>query len=289
MQSMLEKLKHSYPWRFDRIRKINETYPEDSNLDVAIHEEIENQEALDYLGITLSDSPSNLININKIIYNSNDSIQSNGLTSIEVVGMPGSGKTSLINRLLRNINTSEIEPVIVKKLETPDDFKRDNWDLKTTNPYQYTVLKNQNILAGYEIALKAGQSGILISDRGLTERRVFLRTYFHQGKICPTRMVEENLLLGKIDIPPTQQNIIILLMVRPEYSMDRYGYWNNPGPVINMNLLPLLYEQYCRLHYEITFKKSIPFIRYCCIDAEDSPDIVYERFSKIFRSFLDII
>jgi len=201
--------------------------------------------------------------------------------------MPGSGKSGLVNRYLKYINTPGTELKVIKRPEFETNFRQLNWGLKTTDPYRYTVLKNQNIAADYETALKTEPSRILISDRGLIERRVFLRAYFHQGKISSTTLISETSLLGKVDIPPTQLNMVILMMIRPEISMDRYNYWDNPGPVINMDFLPLLYEQYWRFHYELTCRKTIPFNRYCCIDAEGSMEAVYEQFSHTLNIFIE--
>lgn len=82
---------------------------------------------------------------------------------------------------------------------------------------------------------------------------------------------------------PIQMGGIIMLMVRPEVSMER----GKPGPVTNMEFLPKLYEQYWRLHDEI-LKGKVPWRVYTCIDAEKSKDEVYERFRYAMDTVLNI-
>jgi len=90
--------------------------------------------------------------------------------------------------------------------------------------------------------------------------------------------------MNDLENTPVQIGAVIMLMIRSEESMRRS---ERPGPVVIMEFLLKLYEQYWRLHWDI-LQGEIPYRIYTCIDAEQNEENVYERFKYVMATALNI-
>ncbi len=242
------------------------------------------QKALSELGVNSLTIPSKIPKADRILMVPEKVAGLRKPYAVEILGMPGSGKTTMINRYLEElwIEKKRHEVVLVK--EGVRSIKEEYGNLRYTDPFMYSLLAGSATFLDY-IEASTSNSRMIIADRGQIDRRIFRRILFSQGNVNPKIMEEENQFMYGLENTPVQICGIIMFMVRPETSLGRI---KKEGPVVNTNTLPKMYEQYMRLHREI-LNYEIPYRIYELIDAEKPTDQVYEQFKYVMDSSLNIV
>lgn len=254
--------------------------------DVFLDREYQTQTALNELGIKETTSPSEVPHVGTILM---DPELIPGLRvpyAVEVLGMPHAGKTMMINRYLEELWTRKQRHQVALVTEGAASIIGKYGELRYSDPSLYAELAGIRTFTGYFKSLKDINLGVrvLLSDRGQVDRRVWRRAYSMQGKVNPEIMLWEGDYIEDFESTPVQVGAIIMLMVRPEESIGREG---KTGPITNIGVLSLLYEQYWRLHWEI-LQGEVPYRVYTCIDAEKDSEEVYQRFRYAVDTALNV-
>lgn len=273
-------------WRYNRALEANAKQPESSPQDIFLSEEYKTQFALKQLGIKDAISPSEVPHVGTILMAPELISNLRVPYAVEVLGMPRSGKSTVINRYLSELWGRKERHKVHLVGEGARTIKDEFGDLRYSDPFQYSMLGGTVTFAGYINALRHVNTGMrmVTSDRGQIDRCVFRRTLFNQGHVNPEIMADEPEFMYGLENTPIQIGGIIMLMIRPEESMRRS---ERSGPVNNMDFLPRLYEQYWRLHWDI-LQGEFPYRIYTCIDAEKDSEEVYERFKYAMDNALNI-
>ena len=200
--------------------------------------------------------------------------------------MPGSGKTTMINRFLEEQWVDKRRHLFANVEEGARTIKQEYGDLRYTDPFIYSVM---GAFASFEGILESTDylntgMRVVVTDRGQQDRRVFKRALFMQGKVDPFYMSEVSREVDKKVDTPIQMGGIIMFLARPETSLNRTG---RTGPVVNPEYLSFLYEQYLRLHWEL-LEGEVPWRIYTCIDAEKDREEVYQRFKYAMDSIFNL-
>ena len=251
------------------------------DLGIFYGQELRTQQALSDLGINITDSPEKAPKVDRIFMNIEGVESLRRPYAIEVMGPPGSGKTTVINKYLEYLWYQNKRHTVAYIEEGVRDLPKEANHIQASDPVFYSILGSLNTTYSYMSALKElpNNTYAFLTDRGFVEKRVWRRAYFSKGDVDPKPMAtwEEN--IDQAEGTPIQVGAIIMLMMRPEFSMYARGNDGTPRRVRNMDLLPRLYEQYWRLHWEI-LNGQIPYRVYICINAERSLNEVYEEFSN---------
>ncbi len=273
-------------WRYNRALEGNKRYPGSGSRDIFLEQEYLTQVALDRLGVKDAASPSEVSKVGSLFMNPELIPSLRVPYAVEVLGMPGSGKSTMINRYLEELWSRNERNKIVLVNEGARTVKPYYGDLRYTDPFSYSLLGGTTTFDDYIASLKNINSGMkmIISDRGQIDRRVFRRVLFSRGDVAPAVMEDEDQFINGLENTPIQVGGIVMLMVRPEKTMERV---RKTGPVTNEDFLSRLFEQYWRLHWEL-LQGEIPYRIYTCIDAEEPEDKVYERFKYAMDTALNI-
>ena len=196
--------------------------------------------------------------------------------AVEVLGMPRAGKTTLLNRYMRELWIRKERHNIFMVTEGARSIKEQYGDLRYSDPFTYAMMGGLNTMLQYTESLRNINMGMrmVVSDRGAIDRRIFRRSLFEKGEVNPKLMIDEDQFIHDFEHTPMQVGGIIMVMTRPEVSLDRS---KKEGPVANREFLELLHEQYWRLHWEL-IKGKEPYRIYTCIDGEMNPEEVYQQF-----------
>jgi hypothetical protein len=189
--------------------------------------------------------------------------------AVEVLGMPHSGKTTMINRYLTELwQRNERNKVVLVK-EGARSIEDKYGDLRYSDPFQYSLLGGTSTFMDYIEAVDNLNLGlrVIISDRGQVDRRAFRRALFQKGEVNPELMLDEEQFMLDMETTPVQIGGIVMFMQRPDVSLERSASEGRDHPVSNKDFLPRLYEQYWRLHWEIS-QANAPYRIYSCIDTE---------------------
>jgi len=225
--------------------------------DIFLDQEYLTQIAFEQLGVRDSISPSDVSHVGVLLMNPELVFGLRVPYAVEVLGMPRAGKTTVINRYLQELwSRGERHKVTLVK-EGARIIKQEFGGLRYSDPFQYSMLGGTATFRGYIDSLRNVNSGmrLVISDRGQVDRRVFRRAYFSQGQVNPEIMADEEQFMYGLENTPIQMGGVIILMIRPEETMRRN---EKPGPIVNMDFLPRLYEQYWRLHWEV-LQGEVPY------------------------------
>ena len=273
-------------WRYNRALGANAKQTEFDARCVFLEQEYLTQLALGHLGIGETITPSEVSKVGSLLMRPELIPNLRVPYAVEVLGMPGAGKSTVIERYLKELWSRNERNKVSLIDEGARTIKQEFGGLRYTDPFQYSLLGGTATFLGYIEALKNVNSGLrmMVSDRGQIDRRVFRRTLFSQGDVNPGIMTDESLFMYGLENTPVQIGGVIMLMARPEVAMERK---KNLGPVTNMNFLPRLYEQYWRLHEEI-LRGEVPYRIYACIDAEKDSEEVYERFKYAMDTALNV-
>lgn len=272
--------------RYNRAILANENYTKSDLRQLFLEEEFKTQNSLRDLGIQKETTPSQVPHTGTILMAPELIPDLRIPYAVEVLGMPRAGKTSLINRYLIDLWQRKERHKVTLVNEGARSIKEEYGDLRYSDPFSYSMLGGTASFVGYIEKLQNVNQGmrVMISDRGQIDRSVFRRTLFSQGHVDPKLMANEDEFRHGLENTPVQMGGVILLMTRPETSLIRS---KKVGPVANMEFLPLLYEQYWRLHNEI-LKGRVPYRIYTCIDGEKDQEGVYERFKYAMDTALNI-
>ena len=273
-------------WRYNRALESNYKQIASDSRQIYLDEEYRTQVALNQLGVKDNKSLSDIPHVGTLLMTPELIPNLRVPYAVEVLGMPRSGKSTMIDRYLRELWSRNERHKVALVDEGARSVKQEYGDLRYSDPLQYSMLGGTATFMGYIDALRNINTGmqIAISDRGQIDRRVFRRTLFNQGNVNPRIMEDEDQFMYGLENTPIQIGGIIMFMIRPDESMKRS---EKPGPVTNMDFLPRLYEQYWRLHQEL-LQDDIPYRIYTCIDAEKDEEEVYERFKYAMDSLLNI-
>lgn len=260
-------------WRYNRALEAIEKQGSSESRNIFFEEEYRTQSALRELGVEDDKSPSEIPKVGRLLMRP-EAIPSLRIPyAVEVLGMPHTGKTTLINLYLNELWRRN-ERNKVTFVEEGAKAAKKYLDTRESDPFTYSLLCGNMNFVGYLSALKDVKSGMrmVVSERGQIDRRIFRRALFSCGDVSPNVMKAEDEFMNNLENAPIQIGAVIILMARPQISFSR----GKPGPVTNMEFLPKLYEQYWRLHKEI-LNGDLDWRVYACIDVEDDID-VYERF-----------
>lgn len=233
--------------RYNRAIVANGKQPESDSRNIFLEQEYLTQRALEQLGARDNISPSDVSHVGTLLMTPELILNLRVPYVVEVLGMPQAGKSTVINRYLQELWSRNERNKVALVNEGARTIKKKFGDLRYTDPFQYSMLAGTTTFMSYIDALKNVNSGmrVVTSDRGQIDRRVFRRTLFSQGQVGSELMADEDQFMYGLENTPIQIGGVIILMIRPEESMRRS---EKPGPVINMDFLPRLYEQYWRLH-----------------------------------------
>ncbi len=273
-------------WRYNRSLEAFSKQNKSDTREVFFEQEYLTQLALDSLGVREAASPSEVSKVGSL-FMAPESIP--GLRTpyaVEVLGMPGAGKTTMINRYLGEVWQRNERNKVALVDEGVKSIKGEYGDLRYSDPFSYSLLGGTETFVDYIGALKNVNSGMrmIVSDRGQIDRRTFRRALFSRGDVSPSIMENEGQFIDGLENTPVQMCGTVMLMVRPEKTLKRI---NKVGPVTNTDFLNRLYEQYWRLHQEM-LQGEVPYRVYTCIDAEESEEKVYERFKYALDTMLNI-
>lgn len=273
-------------WRYNRALEGNKRYPDSSSRDIFLEQEYLTQVALDRLGVKGAASPSEVSKVGSL-FMAPESIP--GLRvpyAVEVLGMPGAGKSTMINRYLKELWSRNERNKVVLVNEGARTIKSEHGDLRYTDPLSYSLMGGTATFVDYITSLKNINSGMrmIVSDRGQIDRRVFRRALFSRGDVNPVIMEDEDRFINDLENTPLQIGGLIMLVVRPEETRRRI---KKTGPVTTKDFLTRLSEQYWRLHWGV-LQGEIPYRVYTCINAEEPKDKVYERFKYAMDTALNI-
>lgn len=274
-------------WRYRRALETKSKHSASISRDIFLEEEYRTQFALERLGIkNINSSPSEAAKVGSLFMSPELITDLRVPYAVEVLGMPRAGKSTVINRYLEELWSKEERNQVVLVDEGARSIKQEFGDLRYSDPYSYLMLAGWATYVDYISSLRNLNSGMrmAVSDRGQIDRRVFRRVLFGRGDVNPEIMADEDLFMHRVENTPIQVGGVIMMMIRPEESIRRSG---KQGPVVNMDFLPRLYEQYWRLHWEI-LQGEVPYRTYTCIDAEKDEEKVYERFKYAMDTTLNI-
>jgi len=273
-------------WRYNQAIHASCKQEEKDSQQIFLDEAYRTQLALQQLGIKESTHPSDVPHTGTILMAPELVENLRVPYAVEVLGMPHAGKSTLINRYLKELWSRKERHKVALVEEGARTVKNQYRDLRYSNPFQYALLGGMSTFTSYINSLKNINSGMkmIISDRGQIDRRVFRRALFSRGDVNPKIMLDEKDFAYRLENTPVQIGGVIMLMIRREESMKRS---KTVGPVTNTDSLLRLYEQYWRLHQEI-IEGEIPFRIYTCIDAEGNKEDVYKRFKYAMDSALNI-
>ena len=273
-------------WRYNRALESISKYPNIDSRDVFLDQEYRTQIALKQLGVKDNVSPSDVPHVGTLLMSPELIPNLRVPYAVEVLGMPRSGKSTMINRYLMELWSRNERHKVALVDEGARSLKQEFGDLRNSDPFAYSMLAGIITFTHYIDTLRNTNTGMrmVTSDRGQIDRRAFRRVLFGRGEVNPEIMADENQIIDDLENTPIQLGGIIMLMMRSEEAMRRS---EKPGPVANMDFLPRLYEQYWRLHWEI-LQGEVPYRIYTCIDAEKDQEEVYERFEFAMDTALNI-
>jgi hypothetical protein len=274
---------------------------EKRNLQTFLEEEWFTQCVLDRVGITPETPISKIPKIDKLDYIQKwvDELPYDFV--IEVAGMPMAGKETVINGGLESLwprgTRNQIYYAGESARKMPEKYQR----YKQEDPFLFTSLtETEFFLSSYKRIIDSASGQALevpvLSKRGVTDRIAFRRALFFEGEVNPWFM--DNEWFWEYGFaPPYRTGAVILCLVKPETSLEReekeLGYpREKPGPVMNINFLNLLFEQYLRLHYELPQRiyhhqlTRGPLPIYIALNMEESKEECFEKFNRtMFQVF----
>ena len=276
-------------WRYNRALEACKKRPGPEPKNILLSEEYKTELALRSLGVNENTPPSEVSKVGRILIRPDLLINLRIPYAVEILGMPHSGKTTMINRYLEELWQRNERNNVALVEEGARSIEDEYGNLRFSDPFTYSLLGGTKTFINYVESIDKVSSGtrMIISDRGQIDRRVFRRALFQSGEVNPEIMVEEEGFMYGMENTPVQLGGIIMFMQRPHVTIKRGVTDNKEHPVSNMNFLPRLYEQYLRLHWEVS-KGEIPYRLYACIDAEKSLEEVYERFKYAMDSALNL-
>jgi len=260
-------------------------------------EQYATQTALARLGVCASDSPGCVPEINRLLL-PDDYVEQERMSGvlIEVWGMPNSLKTtSLRNSSLR---LPFIEMVGEFHYETEAFLDR-----HASYPEMHAVIKQYfqtgkrteeiwKIFSDYRNTSEQKEHDypIVVAERGRgPDQLAFDRANFLDGQMeleVFERLSDFHSLPLEFSVSDIRYGFINC-MVTPEMSLMREGPRETSGRVMNNRFLPILYEQYLRLHYEMISKwGSSDEKRSCAYAGIDMSDPDYEKNIQLFHETL---
>ena len=273
-------------WRYNRSLEANGKQNKPNTRDIFFEQEYVTQLALDSLGVRETSSPSEVSKVGSLFMAPESIPGLRAPYAVEVLGMPGAGKTTMINRYLGELWQRKERSKVAFVDEGVKSIKGEYGDLRYSDPFSYSLLGGTATFVDYIGALKNVNSGMrmIVSDRDQIDRRTFRRALFSRGDVSPAIMEDEGQFIHGLENTPVQVCGIVMLMIRPEKTLERV---NKVGPVTNNDFLTRLYEQYWRLHQEM-LHGEISYRVYTCINAEENEENVYERFKYALDTMLNI-
>lgn len=193
-------------WRYNRALEANREHIESNSRDIFLEQEYLTQLALDRLGIRDVVSPSDVPKVGRMLMCPELVPNLRVPYAVEVLGMPHSGKTPMINRYLGELWQRDERYKVALVKEGAGLIKEGHGDLRYSDPFSYAMLAGTVSFAGYIAALKNLNLGMrmAVSDRGQIDRRIWRRALFSRGDVNPEIMHEESQFSNDLENTPIQ-------------------------------------------------------------------------------------
>lgn len=234
---------------------------------IMLDEQCATQQALNKLGLTQSNPPSEIPYINSLITSEYD-FPPNAQLVVSIIGMPKSGKSTTLETCYENTQLGENYHIFretVRKIEADLEAKNKELDYEEIYTQQYKWSKKV-----WEQIRKGTPTQDVIIERDWTDI-AFLRANLLHGRVCPKFYKNAERQFAKNFDKKLPAHLIINCLTPPNIALGRETEIKPYYRVMNWLFLNTLYEQYLRFHYEaINFNKfwGIPRpFTYTCLDS----------------------
>lgn len=244
------------------------------------------QKALEGLGIKGSSiSLATLPRINTVVRPVGGSNEPKAATIIEILGMPRTGKTTLIINAKKKFDLKVVE----------EQWRYIKGMLDRQGIYDFGIHEEIKLGRSSGVFLKILEKmetnknvKSLLLDRGGMDAMVFLRAGFLSGKVSyEVFKVDEPFFRLPLTFNPDQSGFnqaLILCLVPPEISLKREGPRKRPGRIMNQEFLSALYDQYLRFYYELL---TTPHCNaFACLDLDKGIKSNKALFDKTIEEIL---
>jgi len=244
------------------------------NFATLLAEHLKTQVSLELSGIGRLDAPSKLKDTNRVFFPEGLKRDKSKPLAIHIIGVPRSGKTTLIERVFGEI--SQENPSVQLLPEVASTIKRLSQERVTGLDYSQLVT---SLVIAYTteflLYLKGIPYGsvpeILLVDRGPIDILPFNRANFMYGRFDAQSFSSSSFNVNRgISNLNDFDNAVVMFLVSPQESLGREGPRESYGSVMNPTFLPVLYEQYLRFHRDL-MELSLPGLDkpfpYACLDA----------------------
>ena len=254
------------------------------NFHTLLTEHLKTQVSLEVSGIGSFDAPSKLTDTNRVFFPEGLKRDKSKPLAIHIIGMPRSGKTTLIESVFGEI--SQEYPFVQLLPEVASPIKK--LSARRVTGLDYSQLVTSLVIAyttEFHLHLKGIPYGsvpeILMVDRGPIDVLPFNRANFMYGRFdAQSFSLSTSNVNSGISSLNDFDNAVVMFLVSPEESLSREGPRESYGSVMSPTFLPVLYEQYLRFHRDL-MGLSLPGLDkpfpYACLDATGPTQAVTEK------------
>lgn len=200
---------------------------------------------------------------------------------VELIGMPDTGKTTCLDRYVRNNADRNGSPHIHVIREGADDIKSRFGELRISDPAQYVHLTALLTRFRYVDALTTHRPvpHVIVADRGLTDGMIFQQVNETRGRRLLPDKADDYDCAQRLAESPVDRVGVIMFLARADQSFAR------AKRTLDRSFFDDLYLQYLKFHAEhISGQSRLPF--YACIDAEQDHNKVYKEFSRALDAMI---
>lgn len=246
-------------------------------------EQYRTQLILEKLGVTPDIPPANVATVGKLHERNDYYFRPDQLFSIEVVGMPDTGKSTLIKRFLAEMSISGNRKKFVHLPESAQKVKEKFPRERQEDPFSYALMVNEMTIWNYsQLFLDfPDEANIILAERGAIDRRVFRRALFDRGFVHRSFIEDDPNQIYSYENPWVVYGLVVIFMARPAVAFSR-----NRNHSMSIDELNSLYEQYWRLHLDL-LSGEIFHKNHIVIDAENSLEDTYKLFKASIKRTLE--
>ena len=263
------------------------------NFHTLLTEHLKTQVSLELSGVGRLDPPSKLKDINRVFFPKGLERDKSKPLAIHIIGMPRSGKTTLIEEVFGEI--SQEYPFVQLLPEVASPIKRLSEGRVTGLDYSQLVI---SLVIAYTTEFRLHLKGIpwsvpeiLLVDRGPIDILPFNRANFMYGRFdAQSFSLSTSNVNSGISSLNDFDNAVVMFLVSPEESLSREGPRESYGSVMSPTFLPVLYEQYLRFHRDL-MGLSLPGLDkpfpYACLDASGPTEVVTEEATLLVDEMIE--